>query len=291
MSDAVTVDVSEFQVPVTDAYPHDWFSFRICDGTYIDRNAALNLAWAKKAAAAGRIAGYTGYCVYRPNTSTLQTVMRVIGAPDEHLTVMVDVESWGGAIHGNQSQAITALANGLGEWLGDRRRVLAYGNHADLEALYPIRPPWLRFIVASYGTVQPVFPNMIGWQYSDGDSRWPSPAGLPRKSKPFGSCDHNVFPGLSAAELAVSLGVGGDMPLSDQDVQKIAAAVWAKQLQLPGGKPYAASSWMVAAADNSNKAFGAVKSVAVDAASVAADITGRVRAEVAAYLTKLGGQS
>lgn len=304
----ITVDVSEYQRPVNDSYPHQWISFRINDGTYVDRNATANLAWARKAAAAGKIAGYTCYCVFRPNTPTLQTLMRVVGQPDQYMTVMIDVESWGGQIHGNQSQAITALANGVGEWLGDRRRVIAYGNHNDLVGLYPVRPSWLRIVVASYGSTQPAFPNLIGWQYSDGDGRWPVPAGLPRKSKPFGACDHNIFPGFTAAELAAELGVGGDMPLSDQDVQKIANAVWARKFTDPldqnpdpsKRRQYPAATYLVygnryaaaarAAADQATaaaKAAGAsVHQTAVDAAAVAADITSRTLALLA---SKFGG--
>jgi hypothetical protein len=280
MSGVITVDVSEFQRPVTDSYPHDWFSFRVCDGTYVDRNAAKNLAWARKAAKAGKIAGYTCYCVYRPNTPTLQTVMRVIGQPDDHVTVMVDVESWGGAIRGDHSQAITALANGLGEWLGDRRRVLAYGNHGDLVSLYPTRPSWLRFIVAGYGTQQPAFPNMIGWQYSDGDSRWPTPNGLPRKTRPFGNCDHNVFPSLTAAELAEQLGVGADMPLTDAEIQKIANAVWAHQLTHADSKTTASTGAWLVYGNRFAHAAAQVKNVTVqvkaDADAIAAQIKARL---------------
>lgn len=288
----IACDVSEWQPPVSNAYPHDWLIFRACDGTYIDKNAAKNLAWAKAAAKAGRIAGYTVYCVYRPNTPVVATLMRVIGAPDPHVTVMVDVESWSGAIRGNHSSAITLLATAVARWLGDERRVLVYGNQGDLASIYPNRPDWLQLIVAAYGNQQPHLPNMVGWQYTDGQAFRTLAAGLPRASKPFGACDHNLFPGLTATDLATALGVGEDMPLTDAEIQKIADRVWAKRFAMPGDPKttYPASTWLVygnlkaAGAQVAAQAAAAAAKVSVDTVAVAQDIKQRV-------IALLGGQS
>lgn len=289
MLGATATDVSEFQVPVTNAYPHGWLIFRACDGTYQDRVASKNLAWAKTAAASGRIAGYTAYCVFRPGADTFGTITDVIGQPDQHVTVMIDVESWGGAIRGNYSPQITKLADQLATWLGDRRRVIAYGNQNDLATIYPNRPDWIRLVVASYGSIKPAVRNMIGWQYSDGQKRYPVPVGMPRSTKPFGPCDHNIFPGLTPLELAATLGVGDDMPLTDVEIQKIADAVWSKALINPDDPKkiaYTAGTWLVYSNLKAGKALTAAvdagKSAAVDAAAVAADITSRVRANLAA---------
>jgi hypothetical protein len=211
-----TCDVSSYQPPVDDSYPWPWLIFRACDGTYRDSNFAANLAWAKKAAAAGKLAGYTVYAVYEPGVDTLGTVKAMVGTPDDHITVMIDVESWGGKIQGNRSADVTALWLALGTWLGDQRRVIVYGNQNDLASLYTTRPPGVRLVVASYGSIKPNVPGQIGWQYSDGQTLYPLPAGWPRSSPPFGACDHNHFD-LDPADLAATLGVGADMPLDPND--------------------------------------------------------------------------
>jgi hypothetical protein len=200
-------DTSYYQRPVDDSYPHRWVIFRGCDGTFVDPLFSVNYAWACKAAAAGKIAGFTVYAVYRPGIDIVQQIRGIVGVPDKHMTVMIDVESWGGQIGGNHSGAITSLAEGFAAWLGSRKRVLAYANRGDFAQLYPSRPSWLKLVVAGYSSVQPVFSNMIGWQYSDGEARWSVPAGYPRSSPPFGACDHNVFPFHTPQQLAVALGV------------------------------------------------------------------------------------
>lgn len=215
MTQTVACDVSEFQVPVNDAYPHEWLIFRICDGTYRDQHFVTNYAWSRQAAKSGDLAGYSGYCVFRPGVDVHGTAAAMLGKIDAHVTVMIDVESWGGQIHGDHSAEITALAERFAALLGDKRRVLAYGNQGDLASIYPHRPPWLKLVVAGYGSVQPSVPNMIGWQYSDGQDKWAVPVGLSRSSAPFGRCDHNVFPGLAPADLAAALGVGTRDPMED----------------------------------------------------------------------------
>jgi hypothetical protein len=202
-------DVSEFQDAVSNAYTRDWLSFRVCDGTYHDHKVGTNLPWSKKAASSGRLTGFIGYCVYRPGVDTFGTYKAIVGAPHPKHVAMIDVESWGGAIRGDHSAAITALANQLAAWLGSKKRVIAYGNAGDLASIYPHRPSWLKVIVASYGPNRPSLPGMIGWQYTDGSTRYGVPAGYPRSSAPFGACDHNAFD-MTSAQLATTLGISGD---------------------------------------------------------------------------------
>ena len=38
MTDTLWSDISHFQVPVTDAYPHQCLAIRSNDGTFLDRN-------------------------------------------------------------------------------------------------------------------------------------------------------------------------------------------------------------------------------------------------------------
>lgn len=205
-------DVSYYQNPLNDSYPHRWVSIRACDGTFIDPNFAQNHAWVRNAAKAGKIAGYTVYCVYRPGVDVLAVLKQQIPKPDKYLTVMVDVESWDRQVAGNHSAEITALCRSIADWLGSRKRVLAYGNQNDLAELFPHRPDWLRLVVAGYGSQRPDVPGMIAWQYTDGSGRFPMPAGLPDSSPPFGACDHNIAPDYNPQELAAALGVGKVIP-------------------------------------------------------------------------------
>jgi hypothetical protein len=233
-----SVDVSYYQKAADDSYRRGWFIFRACDGTFRDPNFAANLAWAKRAVKT-TLTGYTVYVVYRPGVDVLSIVKSMLGTPDNHLTVMIDVESWGGEIRGDHSSEITRLAEALAQWLGDKRRVLAYGNQGDLANLYPHRPSWLKLVVASYGMFRPNLHNMFGWQYSDGSLRWSVLRGYPRSSKPFGNCDHNFFLGLSAKEIAATLGVSpsnhttsgsGSTPLSEYEDSTMADGLSPKAL-------------------------------------------------------------
>jgi hypothetical protein len=208
VTDTIACDVSYYQREVDNTYPHGWLIFRACDGTFRDSKYKANLSWAEHAALTGKLTGFTAYVVFRPGVDVLSVIKSMTASPSRFMTVMIDIESWQGQIRGDYSAAITKLATDLAGWLGDKRRVLAYGNQGDLANIYPRRPDWLKLVVAGYGSQRPSVHNMIGWQYSDGSSRWPVPSGYPRSSKPFGNCDHNVFPGYSPAQLAAALGVG-----------------------------------------------------------------------------------
>jgi hypothetical protein len=209
----IWADVSKWQDATADnTYPHRWISFRACDGTYIDPKFVQNHQWAHAAAKAGKLTGYTVYCVYRPGVDVLAVLQGLMPKPDKYLTVMVDVESWDGQITGDHSADIAALCQSVADWLGSRDRVLAYGNQNDLANLFPHRPSWLRLVVASYGSQRPTVPGLVAWQYTDGSGRWPMPAGLPDSSPPFGKCDHNIAPDYTPKELASLFGVGKVIP-------------------------------------------------------------------------------
>lgn len=191
MTRYVSVDVSEFQVPVNDTYPHRWLSFRVCDGSYLDHNAGANLAWAVYARKIGRLDGFTVYVVYRPglNAAVLAN-LDALHVPTD-CVVMIDAETWGGQIIGNQSAGLNDLANKIRARQGGHpERVWGYANRGDYGSMWPTRPSWMRTVIASYGGTEPSFPNKIGWQYTDGQYSVP---GLPSSSPPFGKCDHNVF--------------------------------------------------------------------------------------------------
>jgi hypothetical protein len=193
-------DVSYYQPVVNDSYPHRVLSIRANDGTYRDPKFAANFAWAQRAMAQGRLEFLIVYCVWRPNwEQTAATMMDMVGTPPHPKVVaMIDVESWGGQIRGNQSDGINRLYWRLADWLGDRRRVIGYGNRGDLNSLWPQRPDDVRLVVAAYGGPPPKFPGMIAHQY-----------GSDVACGPFGTCDMNAANDHDdPAELAAVLGVG-----------------------------------------------------------------------------------
>lgn len=225
-------DVSYFQPVVDDSYPFRWLIFRCCDGDFIDPNMLANAAWAKAAVTRGRMDGWTVYAVWRPgmNAHVLANLALVMTTDS---FVMVDVESWGGQISGDHSAEITQLVNALAAKYG-QSHVWVYGNAGDLASLYPNRPAWVRLVVASYGTLQPSLPNMVGWQYTDGQH---ITAGRPHSTAPFGACDHNVLY-LTDADVGTDTTSGGGtlledflMALSDGEQQEILAAArqWNKR--------------------------------------------------------------
>ena len=195
MTDTQWADVSEYQVPVNDQYPWHFFSFRSNDGTYVDHDFAANLAWTKHAVDQGLLVGFMVYFVYEENwQQTLETFQKVVGTPHPRMAVMIDVESWGSKITGDQSVALNSLRNELIAWLGgNKKRVVAYGNQNDLETLWSNRGD-IMIGIANY-SFNPSFPNKLFHQYSD---RYNTP--------PFGYCDINSADGYSPEQLATALG-------------------------------------------------------------------------------------
>jgi len=175
-------DVSSYQPVVNDSYPHPVLAVRSNDGTYRDPKFAANYRWARSALDSGRIALLIVYCVYRENwQQTADTMIDMVGTPAHPKVVcMIDVESWGGQIGGNQSDGINKMYWRLADWLGDKRRVIGYGNRGDLVSLWPMKPPGVRLVVASYGGPPPAYPGIIAHQYSSTEP-----------CIPFGTCDMN----------------------------------------------------------------------------------------------------
>lgn len=188
MRTELACDISYYQEPVDDSYPHRWLIFRWCDGTFHDPNRDANLRWSRAALANGRLLGYTVYVVFRPGQNSA-ILADLAGLPTEAY-VMVDAEDFGGEIKGDHSAEINALCESMARRFG-RSKVWAYGNRGpDLE-VWPRKPSWIGWVVASYGGSKPTgVPNLIGWQYTDGTYGVP---GLPSSTPPFGNCDHNVL--------------------------------------------------------------------------------------------------
>lgn len=208
---ATFTDTSYYQVPLNNAYPHKVVSFRVSDGNWEDPIFRTNLRAAAQLIKQNRIAAVIAYLVYRPGdqqpaAAAFRTaVTETLGSIPQWLVAMIDAESWGGAIRGDQSVGLNRLYALLASMLsGDGRRVLGYANRGDFEALWPTRPIHMRTVLASYGGSLPSFDNLIAWQYTNGQYVVP---GLGSTTDPFGPCDHNVAPGMTPAQFAEQVGV------------------------------------------------------------------------------------
>lgn len=205
--DTLFADVSYFQAPVDDSYPHAILSFRSNDGTFRDANFGRNYRWCVRQVEAGRLACFIVYFYWRPNWEQTVGIHREMveaaGGPHPKMISMIDVES-GGNPGGDQSAGINGSYYELAEWLGDPRRVIGYANTADFNTMWRTRPDGLRVIGAGYGR-NPNLPGQIAHQYTDGQGFG---GGLPEGAPPFGNCDMNAANGMSPTDFAAACGVG-----------------------------------------------------------------------------------
>jgi hypothetical protein len=196
MVDTLWSDVSEFQVGVSNAYPHTFFALRSHDGGHNDAQFMHNVTWANQHVASGKLWGYIVYYFYRPGFDGAASLKSRIGPkPNPKMVAMIDVESAGGQVAGNQSAQINHEYNELVSWLGDKRRVIGYGNVSDLNALWPQKPPGIRLIVAAYGS-NPGYPGKFAHQFTDHAN-----------TPPFGPSDLNSADGMSAHDLQLMFGM------------------------------------------------------------------------------------
>lgn len=195
--DTQWADVSYYQSVVTDAYPYRVLAIRSNDGTYKDPRFAANYAWALDAMNRGRLDILIVYTVYRTNwsqTASIHTSM--LGTSHPGVVSMIDVESWSGAISGNQSAGINGMVAQIAAFHGGNRlRVIGYGNTGDLNSLWPQKPAGMRLVVAAYGS-NPSYPGKVAHQYSDSVV-----------TAPFGACDINSADGMSVADLQAAFGL------------------------------------------------------------------------------------
>jgi hypothetical protein len=197
MTDTQWADISEFQVPVSDSYPHNFICIRSNDGNHIDNHIQANLSWCKSRRASGKLWGFLVYYFYRPGVDGAKNLMAQVGTPDPRMAVMIDVEGAGGQVSGNQSAAVNAQYNELASWLGDARRVIGYGNTSDLDSLWPSKPAGIRFVIAAYGS-NPGYAGKFAHQFTDKGT-----------CAPFGTCDMNSADGMSQQDLENMFGFSG----------------------------------------------------------------------------------
>lgn len=200
VADTLWSDVSEYQVPVTDKYPYQVLCIRSNDGTYYDKKFAGNYGWSCHALDSGRLRALIIYMVYRPNwQQTLDTTKAMVGVPHPHTAFMIDVESWGGQITGDNSDHINRLFWGLADWVGSTTRVIGYGNVGDLDTLWPTKPAGVRLIVAAYGS-NPNYSGKLGHQFTNGiiDAL---------EVPPFGHADVNSADGYDIDSFCAAIGI------------------------------------------------------------------------------------
>src|SRR4051794_26709894 len=79
VTDTLFADVSEFQNPVNDSYPHPVLSIRSNDGTYRDHKFAQNYGWLRANLDSGRIACGIVYAYCRVNwDATANTLIDMV---------------------------------------------------------------------------------------------------------------------------------------------------------------------------------------------------------------------
>lgn len=206
MRDTIYADVSEWQVPVDDSYPHRVLCIRSNDGDHRDRNWHVNYPWCRRRCDAGELEFFIVYFVWRPNwRRTVDVLKDMVGEPHPRMAVMVDVESWAGQITGDQSDGVNRAYWAVADWLGDPRRVIGYGNVADLNRLWPVKPEGIRLVVAAYGT-NPDYPGKVAHQYTNGKGHGTGTT-LPDGAPPFDTCDMNSADSLTPRQFAAACGV------------------------------------------------------------------------------------
>jgi hypothetical protein len=204
VADTLYADVSEWQAAVDDSYPYQVLCIRSNDGTHRDRHWANNYEWCLRNADNGRLTFFIVYFVWRPNwRQAVETFAAQVGSPHPRMAVMLDVESWDGQIHGDQSAGLNAAYHSVGDVVGSVDRVIGYGNPCDLDALWPDKPPGLRVVVAAYGH-DPPYTGKVAHQYTDGSGYG---GGLPEGGPPFGACDMNSADGLTSTAFARACGI------------------------------------------------------------------------------------
>src|SRR6478609_9774568 len=204
VTDTLYADVSEWQRPVDDSYPYRVIAIRSNDGTHRDEKWATNYEWCKRRCDDGALDFFIVYFVWRPNwEQAVATHKDLVGEPHPRMVVMIDVETWGGQIRGDQSAGLNGAYSALVDWLGHPQRVIGYGNRGDLDELWPQKPDGLRLVMAAYGT-NPSYPGRIAHQYTNGQGFG---GGLPEGADPFGVCDMNSADGLHPHAFASACGI------------------------------------------------------------------------------------
>jgi hypothetical protein len=237
-------DVSQYQGrPVDSTYPYGVLSFRTNSGDKVDTLALENARSAKKALASGGSSLVIPYYFFRPgeeNCDLHRKVLEDAGLWNVDGTItMVDVESAGGAIKGDQSWEINDEVNRIRGWYGNTRRVCGYWNPNADSGLWLTRPYALELIIPQYnnrpGDLTGVHDNIavreaFAHQYTD------KATDVPPWSGQGVDMNWSVY---TLAELLTLFGLkeaikepepGGPIDVTDADLEELCSAIGAQFL-------------------------------------------------------------
>ena len=235
-------DVSQYQkIPVNDDYPHSILSFRTNSGDKRDTLALQNAAGASRALDSGGASLIIAYYFFRPGQANCDLHKDILTEAGlwlrDRVVTMVDVESDGGKIKGDQSYEINDEIARLRGWYGNQRRVCGYWNPNADPSLWLHRPHALELVIPQYngrpGDLSGVHDNIarreaFAHQYTDKATDVAPWSGQP--------VDMNWSP-YSVAELLHLFGmpteikepdVGGSLDLSAADLEILCGAIGAQ---------------------------------------------------------------
>jgi hypothetical protein len=232
-------DVSQYQGrPVDSTYPHSIFCFRTNSGDQEDELVGENAAAALKGLEANRASIVMPYYFFKPGEANCDLHREVLQDSGlwlhPHTVTMVDVESAGGTIVGDQSTEVNDEVNRIRGWYGDMRRVCGYFNPNADGSLWVRRPYGLPLIIPQYngrpGDLTAVRDEVVrreafAHQWTDKATDVPPWSGQP--------VDLNWSP-YSIAELAALFGMeeeikkpdtAGPLDLSAADIEELCGAI------------------------------------------------------------------
>lgn len=236
-------DVSQYQrKPVDREYQYGVFCFRTNSGDKADKLAVANAQAARDLLDIDQLGVVIAYYFFRPGEANCDLHREILTGAGLWLhpntATMVDVESDGGKIKGDQSYEINEEVNRVRGWYGNQRRVIGYWNpNADAE-LWQHRPFALELVIPQYnntpGDLTGVHDDVavreaFAHQYTDKATDvlpWPGQ-----------KVDMNWSP-YSRAELMTRLGMGeaikapeapgAELDLTAADIAELCAAIGAQ---------------------------------------------------------------
>ena len=236
-------DVSQYQrTAVTREYPYGVFAFRTNSGDKEDTLVGENCAAARQLLDMQQLTIVLPYYFFRPGEANCDLHRQILTDAGlwlhPHTATMVDVESDGGKISGDQSWEVNDEISRVRGWYGSQRRVIGYWNPNSDAGLWLRRPYGLELVIPQYngrpGDLTGVNDNLavreaFAHQYTD-----TARDVLPWPGQPI---DMNWTP-YSLAELLRLFGMateikqpepgGGQLDLSAADLAELCGAIGAQ---------------------------------------------------------------
>jgi len=211
----IWADISEFQQVVDSTYPYPVLAIRLDTGYRLDNHAVSNHRAVSNIA---HIDALIGYAVFIPGQSKaiLNRIKNAFGSQPD-FAIMTDMESGPGfAGPGNHSSEANEFVAQCEAWTHDAARELGYANDPDWKSNWSSPLPWMHKVIAHYGS--DFVPGYFAQQYYGG-LNYPTPTGLPRACKPFGSWVDLNTAAMTLTTLQDSLGLDWLSMATKADVQ------------------------------------------------------------------------